>query len=204
MDEKERLFAILENLDVEGLDPGEAIARFGGNSVLYFKILKTFVESMSAHLDKLNSFAESEDSISDYGIEVHGLKGSCYGIGANKEGDDAKTLEMAAKAGDYQAIVDGNGLFVQTMEELVVKLSGALAQANGSDSGNEKKPAPDKAVLQSMLAASQNYDAEAMQAAVKELEKYEYEKDSDLVRWLFDRVTAFAYDEIQEKLEGIL
>ena len=204
MDEKERLLAILANLNIDGLNPDEAIARFGGNPILYFKIIKTFVDSMSAHLEKLRSFAASESTIEDYGIEVHGLKGSCYGISANKEGDLAKSLEMAAKSGDYSAIVSGNEPFIQTMEGLVDKLRIALAQANGNEGGAEKKNAPDKAVLQSMLEASQNFDAEAMQAAVKELEKYEYENDNDLVRWLVDRVTAFAYDEIEEKLVGIL
>ena len=204
MDEKEKLLGILANIGIEGLNPKEAVDRFAGNPVLYFKIIKTFVDSMGGHLDKLRSFAASESTINDYGIEVHGIKGSCYGIGANKEGDHAKTLEMAAKAGDYAAVKDGNEPFIQAMEALVEKLRGALAQAAGGDGGGEKKAAPDKAVLQSMLEAAQNFDAEAMQSAVKELEKYEYENDSDLVRWLIDRVTAFAYDEIEEKLEGIL
>ena len=201
MNEKERLLAILANINIEGLNPSEAVARFAGNPVLYFKSIKTFVDSMGGHLDKLRTFAASESTIEDYGIEIHGLKGSCYGISANKEGDFAKYLEMAAEAGDYTTVAAGNESFIQMMEALIEKLREALAQASGGEGGGEKKASPDKEVLKSMLEAAKDFDADAMQVAVKELEKYEYETGGDLVSWLTERVTAFAYDEIEERLE---
>ncbi|MDR0874808.1 MAG: hypothetical protein LBN12_01215 [Clostridiales Family XIII bacterium] len=204
MDEKERLLAILAEANIDGLDPAAGVQRFGGNPTLYFKIIKTFVANMGAHLDKLRGFASSESTLEDYGIEVHGIKGSCYGIDANKEGDQAKKLELAAKAGDYAVVTAGNEPFIQEMEELLDKLSRALAKADGGAGGGEKKAAPDPALLRAILSASQNFDVDAMQTAIRELEKYEYEKDGDLVTWLAEQVTAFAYDEIQEKLGGIL
>jgi HPt (histidine-containing phosphotransfer) domain-containing protein len=204
MDEKERLLAILAEANIDGLDPASGVARFGGNPTLYFKIIKTFVANMGAHLDKLRDFAASESTLGDYGIEVHGVKGSCYGIDANREGDQAKTLELAAKAGDYAQVTAGNEPFIHTMEILVGKLREVLDKADGTAGGGEKKAAPDPALLRAMLDASQNFDVDAMQTAIKELEKYEYETGEDLVTWLADRVTAFAYDEIQEKLEKVL
>jgi hypothetical protein len=204
MDEKERLLAILAEMNIDGLDPASGVARFMGNPIMYMKIIKSFVNSMGGHLDRLRGFAASESTLPDYGIEVHGIKGSCYGIDANKEGDQAKALEMAAKAGDYAQVAAGNEPFIQTMEILLEKLRAALEKADDNAGGTVKKQAPDPQILRSMLFASQNFDADAMQTAIKELEKYEYETNGDLVHWLSERVTAFAYDEIREKLESVL
>ena len=204
MDDKERILAIFAKTDIEGLDLAEGVARFGGNPKLYVKIIKTFADNIGKHLDTLAGL--TPESLEDYAIEVHGVKGSCYGISANEEGDMAKELEMAAKAGDYSKASAGNGPFIIAVNEFVKKLQALLDEIENSDAGAgaPKKPEPDRAVLATMLNASRDFNSNKMQEALSELEKYEYESGGELVKWLSVQVTEFRYDRIEEKLASIL
>ena len=202
MDEKERMMDIFSKTNIDGLNLAEGVARFGGNPKLYVKIIKTYVDNIGPHLDSLAEL--TPENLESYGIEVHGVKGSCYGISANKEGDMAKELEMAAKANDYDKVLAGNAPFIAAVNELKVNLQGLLDEIESSNSGGQKKPEPDKAILSDMLQASRDFDVDKMQEALKELEKYEYETGGDLVVWLGEQVTAFGYDRIEERLVSIL
>jgi len=190
------------NADIEGLDFEAGVARFGGNPKLYAKIIKTFIDNIGPHLDKLAEL--TRESLPDYAIEVHGVKGSLYGISANKEGDMAKDLEIAAKGDDYDTVLAGNVPFIDSVRELTVKLQAVLDDYESGAEAGQKKAEPDKAVLKDMLDASRDFDVEKIQEALKELEKYEYEKDGDLVKWLSEQVTAFGFDKIEERLAEIL
>ena len=190
------------NTDIEGLDIEAGIARFGGNQKLYAKILKTFNDNIGAHMDKLAGL--TREGLADYAIEVHGVKGSLYGISANREGDMARNLEIDSKAGEYDKVLAGNAPFIAAVFELRGKLQALLAAYEAGAGGMQKKTEPDKAVLGAMLQASRDFDVEKMQEALKELEKYEYEKDGELVKWLGEQVTTFGYDKIEGRLAGIL
>ena len=203
MDEKEKLMAAFAQVGIEGLDPEEGIGRFAGQAKLYVKIIKTFVDNMGAHLDNLAGL--TQEGLEAYGVQVHGVKGSCYGISANREGDMAKELEMAAKAGDYEKALAGNAPFIATMNDLIGQLRAVLVALEGGDGdGGQKKAEPDKAVLAVMLQACRDFDVEMMQESMKTLEQFEYESGGDLVVWLGEQVTAFGYDKIEERLASIL
>ena len=188
--------------NIDGLDIDGGIARFGGNEKLYFKILKTFIDNIGPHLESLSGV--TEETLPDYAIEVHGVKGSLYGISANKEGDNAKDLEIASKAGEYDKVVAGNGSFIAAVYELTEKLRTLVADYESGAGGGQMKAEPDRAILALMLEASRDFDVEKMQDALAELEKYEYEKDGELVKWLSEQVTAFGYSNIEERLVAIL
>ena len=190
------------NIEIEGLDLEAGVARFGGNPKLYAKIIKTFVDNIGPHLDKLAGL--TPEGLEDYAIGVHGVKGSLYGISATREGDMAKDLEIAAKAGEYDKVLAGNVPFIDSVKELTIKLQSLLAAFEEGSEAGQKKPEPDRAQLEIMLTASRDFDVDKMQEALKELEKYEYEKDGDLVGWLSEQVTAFGYDKIEERLASIL
>jgi HPt (histidine-containing phosphotransfer) domain-containing protein len=192
----------LPNTDIEGLDLEAGVARFGGNPKIYAKIIKAFIDNIGPHLDKLEGL--TPEGLGDYAVGVHGVKGSLYGISANKEGDMARELEIAAKAGDYDKVLAGNMPFIDSVRELTEKLVTLHAAFESGAESRQKKPAPDKAQIEIMLTASRDFDVDKMQEALKELEKYEYEKDGDLVKWLSEQVTTFGYDKIEEKLAAIL
>jgi len=202
MDEKERIMAVFTAAEIEGLDLETAVARFGGNAGLYARIIGTFVDSIGVHLDKLSGL--TPEGLVPYAITVHGIKGSLYGISANREGDMAKELEILAKAGEVEKVSAGSPVFIETVNELNEKFRKALAEIEAGNAEAQKKPEPDKALLAAMLEASRDFDVERMQESLKELEKFEYEKGGDLVVWLGEQVTAFSYDRIEERLVGIV
>ena len=202
MDENEKTLAVFASTGIEGLDLEEGVARFGGNPKLYVKIIRTFTDNIGGHLDKLSGL--TPEGLADYAIEVHGVKGSCYGISANKEGDMAKALEIAAKDGEYEQVTAGNAPFIEAVNELTEKLRGLLAEIEGGDGSGRKRPEPDRALLEAMYTASRDFDVDKMQGILKELEQYEYENDDGLVRWLGEQVTSFSYDKIEERLATIL
>ena len=206
MDESRMITEVFAKADIEGMNFDEGIERFGGNAKLYVKIIRTFVDKIGAHLDTLSGLASEPGGagkLEAYSIEVHGVKGSCYGISANKAGDMAKELEIASKAGNREAVLAGNDRFITDVKELAEKLRALLAELEGGG-GGQKKSEPDKTLLAVMLQASRDFDVEIMQDTLKELEKYEYESGSDLVKWLSEQVTAFGYDRIEERLMAIL
>jgi len=203
VDNNEHVLAVFAQADIEGMDLAAGADRFGGNAKLYLRVLGTFADSMGAHLDRLNELA-TENTIADYMIEVHGVKGSCYGVGANKEGDMAKELELSAKAGDFAKVSSGNPVFASAVHALIPKIREIIEAAADMGGAGARKAAPDKEALAAILAASREFDAAGMQDALRELEKYEYNAGGDLVKWLGEQVASFGYDRIQERLEGIL
>jgi hypothetical protein len=74
---------------------------------------------------------------------------------------------------------------------------------DGAAEKKEKKlvPTPDGALLSAMFEACENYDVNAMEHAVSELEQYAYETKAELVSWLRNRLEALEYDQIRKRLE---
>ena len=200
MDEKERVSAAFASANIEGMNLEEGLARFGSNSKLYLKVIKTFIDNIGPHLDTLSTLTEA--TLADYAIEVHGVKGSCYGINASREGKMAEALEISAKGGDYATVEAGNQPFIDEVYALLPKLNALLDAC--AENALPKLPEPDKGLLKDMYDAAVDFDVDKMQSIIEELEKYSYEKDGDLVEWLSAHVTMFEYDEIEQRLEEIL
>ncbi|MDR2258186.1 MAG: response regulator [Treponema sp.] len=110
---------------IEGLNFAEGVKRMGDRESSYLRVLGSYAANMPAMLDKIRGF--SADSIKDYTITIHGIKGSSYGICANETGRQAEALEMAAKQGDIKTILADNGRFIAETEKLAERISGFLA-----------------------------------------------------------------------------
>jgi HPt (histidine-containing phosphotransfer) domain-containing protein len=204
VDEKTRALYFLNTAEIEGVDLNAGVARFGGQPKLYLKIVGTFTKNIGAHIDALNELVQDEANIAEYAVKVHGVKGSCYGIDALKVGKMAEGLEFAAKAGNYDEIVSGNGALADAVNELVPKLEDLVQRAQEDGSGKAKKPEPQKELLATLFNAAGEFDVDAISAAITELEKYDYDKNGALVAWLSGKANNFAYDEIREKLKDLI
>jgi CheY-like chemotaxis protein len=112
---------------VPGLDISGGIQRYRSEKI-YLRILRSYLKNAPDLLDKLGS--PSEESLQDYIISVHGLKGSSYGIHAADVGKQAEALELAAKAGDLETVLEHNGALIASAEQLLKDLSDYL---NGND-----------------------------------------------------------------------
>ncbi|MDR0452839.1 MAG: response regulator [Treponema sp.] len=191
---------VLENADMEGMDFAAGLKRYGTEEI-YLRILHSYATHSPALLEKLRNL--TRETLPDYAITVHGLKGASYGICANEIGKDAEELEHAAKAGDYEKVNSKNAAFIAKVEASLEKLGKLLRGA--AENGNEKKKAaaPDRGVLEKLLDASRRFKPAIMEDLVKELESCEYESGGELIPWLREQLDNLEYDAIKEKLESL-
>ncbi|MDR2351979.1 MAG: response regulator [Deltaproteobacteria bacterium] len=190
---------ILANFNVEGVDLLEGLNRMGGDSGLYLEVIEAYVKYTGKILDQIKE-PPLEDKLKDYAVLVHGIKGSSLNIGANLVGREAETLEHAAKAGDLQKVLANHDKFIEDAERLVVNFEAYLDSLAppAAEMDTLKVPSPD--LLKKILVACGDFDIDSMEAAMAELEKYQYENQSDLVPWLREQLDNLEYDTIAERL----
>jgi HPt (histidine-containing phosphotransfer) domain-containing protein len=174
-----------------------------GTEEIYIRILNSFLTHSPGLLEKLRSL--SRETLPDYAITVHGLKGASLGICAEAIGREAEELEFAAKAGDYEKVASKNAAFIAKVESCLEAL-GDLLQAGAAAKGSGEKPkaaVPDKALLEKLLDASKRFKPAIMEEVLAELERCEYESEGELIPWLREQIDNLEYDAVREKLESL-
>ncbi|MCL1878980.1 MAG: response regulator [Defluviitaleaceae bacterium] len=180
---------------VFGIDFDKGIARFGGDESSYIDVLRTFAKTTPAMLDK----AESWDDLTQYMTIVHGIKGSCYGIFAEKTGALAEALEAAAKTERVNFIAANNITFLQSTRGLITGISAVLADLDAA-THKEKKAEPDAKLLARIHDACNRRDMIECDELISALCEYEYETDGELVMWLREMADEMEYAQIAERL----
>jgi HPt (histidine-containing phosphotransfer) domain-containing protein len=118
-------------IKIEGIETANGLELFDGNTGLYIFALQSYVKNLPATLDKLRTV--SENSLSDYAINVHGVKGTSANIGAEKLREMAAKLETTAKAGDLQGLLVENKPFLEYADKLVEAVKNWLKEHTGGD-----------------------------------------------------------------------
>ena len=184
---------------VDGLDFKKGLERFGGDQESFFEVLRSYVLNTPPLLEKLE--AAKEDSLPDYAVTVHGIKGSSYSIAAEPVGKLAEALEHAAKAGDSGFVRELHGEFLTLTRQLISELSESLTKMGGEPQ-KPKKNRPDSEVLERLRAACAAYDMDGTNVAMTELERFDYAVDADLVSWLRQQVDLMEFRKVEEKIKG--
>ena len=207
----EQMIELFYQNPIEGVDFADGLARFSNMPAIYLRILKAFAKSTPEILEALATV--TPETISDYSISIHGLKGSCYGVSAMALGDEAKALELASKAADWETIERDNPKVIEHAWTLIDKYQ-ALIDAIEHPDGNKAELAtaktrplldkPDRAVIEKLLNATSNYDVEAIKAVIEELDKASYSSHPKLVEELRQLVTFFKYEAIEKKARDLL
>jgi CheY-like chemotaxis protein len=187
----------LETARLEGMDFDVGLKRYGSEAI-YTKVLQSYITHSPELLDKLRSL--TRETLPDYAITVHGLKGASYGVCANEAGKGAEELEHAAKAGDYEKVFSKNAAFIAKTEALLGGLRKLLGAAEGP---KRRAAAPDRALLEKLLDASRRFKPVIMEEAMTELEGSEYESGGELIPWLREQLDNLEYEAIKEKLESL-
>ncbi|MDR1651294.1 MAG: response regulator [Synergistaceae bacterium] len=200
------LMSLLEKTRISGVDINAGLKRFNDVPSVYLDVVKSFVQNVPKFLESLRGV--TEQTLCEYAVTVHGVKGSCYGICADEAGRMAEVLEISAKSGDFARVMAGSETFICKTEELLSQLKALFESADNvreeADSGRDALPEPDRELLAKMLNASQDYDIDAMQGVMEELERHKYESGQELISWLKGRLVSFGYEEISEKLKETL
>ena len=108
---------IFDKIKIRGLYTQDGLDQFGGDAESYLAILRSYAVNTKPLLDK--AAAVTEETLADYAITVHGVKGSSRSIGARPAGDFAEDLEHAAKEGNFKFIEDNNESFINFIRTLI-------------------------------------------------------------------------------------
>jgi len=184
-------------MKINGLNIQKGIERFGGNADIYFNILRSYVTNTASILNSIKNV--SPDTMNDYAIIVHGIKGANRNISADVIADIAERLENAAKAGDFEYISANNPSFLNAAWQLISSINQMMTQAY-PDSPKPKKEKPDMNVLKKLLDACKRFDVDEIDSFITELDSYEYESGGDFIDELLKSANQYHYKEIKEKL----
>jgi signal transduction histidine kinase/DNA-binding response OmpR family regulator/HPt (histidine-containing phosphotransfer) domain-containing protein len=182
---------------IEGLNIKKGLNRFGGDIDSYIIVLESYVTNTLQILETIKEVREED--LDEYAIAVHGIKSSSYGIGADKVGEMAESLELVAKAGDLEYVVSSNQEFLSRVGLLITEIDELVMNATQS-SVKEKRKTPDSVELKKLYHACKEYDMDGVDQAFSEIERYEYEEDEKLVDWLRENIIRMNFTEIMERL----
>ena len=193
------LASFLLEKDIDGLDIAKGLERYEGDEETYLKILRSYVNSVRSMLGEIDDV--TEDAIADYKIKVHGIKGTSFDFFAEEIGKKALALEKAALSGDFNYIKEHNPAFLEAAWKLIGELEEMLAYLDAKNP-KPRKDKPDNDVLAKLLAACKEYDISEADAAMVELEKYQYDSDDGLAGWLKENLERMDFKQIVERLGG--
>ncbi len=182
--------------DSDELDIEEGLERFGSEESL-IQILQSYAVNTRVLLASVREV--STESLPEYAVTVHGIKSSSYSIGAKRVGDLAKDMELAAKAGSFDTVLNANPDFLTAAENLIEEIEAGL-KAKAASNPKPVKQKPDTRILQKLNDACKRYDMDEIDEAMAELDAYEYQADDGLVSWLREQTMQMNYSKIVERL----
>jgi PAS domain S-box-containing protein len=107
----------LSTLSIPGINTILGLSLYEDDMEMFVEILQSYAENIPDELEKLKDL--TEETIYDYGLNVHTVKGASSSIGAKEITLRAKNLESMAKAGDYSGVKAESDEFIKDAEILV-------------------------------------------------------------------------------------
>jgi len=104
-------------IGIPGVDEAIFNDLLDGDEDLFKTVLSTFVDKTPGSLAKLAN--PTQETLENYRITVHAIKGACANICAEDLRKKALDLEMKAKGGDLAGVQAGNGALIKEVEEMV-------------------------------------------------------------------------------------
>jgi PAS domain S-box-containing protein len=186
---------------IEGIDIQAGNARY--QEKMYFEVLRSYCVHTPILLEKLRHCKNenlSDETLNEYTVTVHGIKGASAGICAEAAAKMADNLEQAGRKKDKQYIQTHTDPFIETIEQMLEKLKKFMASVAEPEGGKPLSPKPDAAVLREIAEACKHYKVNKMEEMLDKLEMYQYESGGDLVAWLRGQMDNLEYDAIQKRL----
>jgi len=184
-------------IEIPGVDTKKGLSLYAGETDIYLPLLRSYVANTPGTLEKLRSV--SAETLSDYVISVHGLKGTSAGIGAEEVREQAWELEQLSRAGNLQSVLDKNGKLIADAEVIVASVKAWLAQYD-SKNAKPRVKAPDRELLKKLRQCCESYDMGGIDEVMAELDKNDYEEDSELVPWLKEKLLVSEVGEVADRL----
>jgi HPt (histidine-containing phosphotransfer) domain-containing protein len=189
------------DLYISGVDTDKGLSYYGDDMDIYMPLLRSYVSNTPSYIEKLR--AVTPETLKEYAITVHGIKGTSACIGAETTTEAAFNLEKMAKAGDFNGVMANNELFIKNTEILVANAKKWLDEYDA----NNKKPlltAPNPEALERLKEGCENFNMKDIDRAMSELESAEYEQDAGLVAWLSEKINVSEFSGIAEKISDYI
>ena len=191
--------------EIDGLDIVKGLERYNGDERMYLKLLRSYADNVRSMLDVIENFSGDdlpENGLNNYRIKVHGIKGISLDIYAEQIGKEAAGLEEAAKAADLIYIENNNGAFTEKARKIAADIDAMLSSMD-AENPKPKKDKPDNETLLKLYTACKGYDMDGADAAMAEMEKYQYDSDDGLAEWLRDNIDRMNFTQIVKKLSDL-
>ncbi|MDR2892029.1 MAG: cache domain-containing protein [Deltaproteobacteria bacterium] len=187
---------MLDGITISGVDIHKACKNFGDNETVFIDVLRSYAANTRLLLHKLPECLAAEN-FTDYGIVIHGIKGSSYGIVAQEVGKKAELLESAIKAGDFAAVQAGHSNFMASAEALIADIDAALSKINTTaNKPNAIEPAP--ALLHELRDACAAFDMDRVDKVMALFEEFQYERGGELIVWLREQIDMMNFEKISK------
>jgi signal transduction histidine kinase/FixJ family two-component response regulator len=194
----------LLNRYVPGLNIAEGLSRCDNKENQYLPLLESWAKHTRTILEEISNLDGMD--IEAYAIKVHGIKGSAFGICAQKVGEFASDLEAAARRKDLEFVKKSNPAFIVTAYALIADIHTIVSELRPQpdEDRREIKESPDRDVLKSILDNCAAFKTSSIKKDIKKLEKYLYASNGELVDWLKEQVENLEYESIRERLSKFL
>ena len=177
-----------DDIQIEGIDVEEAKKHHSGKVEDYLELLQLYCLDGQRKHGHLKQLLEDED-ITDYGIEVHGLKSASANVGAMELSAQAREHEEAAMRGDIAFIKMHSAELLAGYDRQVKAIQHFLEQQASDDpSAGEESIGMDRATLlqrlQEALEKLEDFKSKECAGIVEELLRYRH--DADVKKRLWD------------------
>jgi hypothetical protein len=188
---------------IEGLDVDKGIFLTGGVEEQYGDLLRISAKVFDGGIRKMRSLYQAD--LPAFAIEVHGMKGALYAIGADGLGDRAKDLEFAAKAGDAVHCAEAYPAFEEEFAALAVQLGAIVKQRETAFRGAGNKQELVTA-LGEAFEASQLFNSAQAGKVINSLLEYSWEDDgiTETLDSIADALENMDHDEAEKLISGLL
>ena len=174
-------------LQIPGIDGEKGLSLYGNDYEIYLPILRSYNANLPAVIDSLRNV--TQENLSAYMINVHGLKGTSGNIGATDVMKRAERMESAAKSGDLAGVLAENGELLKYAQLLGDSINAWLSELNAGLAKLHKN-APDASLLKNLSDSCEHFDMNEADAIIDELDKFTYdnEADNEFIAWIKEKV----------------
>ena len=184
-------------IDIPGVDTERGISLYGGDTKIYLPLLRSYAVSTPKILEKLG--AVTKETLSEYVIAVHGLKGTSANIGAEALREEAFNLEKISRAGDIEGVLSQNNKLIKDAEVIVANIKAWLERYDSLNTKPRLK-SPDREVIARLRQCCENFNMSGIDKAMSELDNFAYDEGADLIAWLKEKIVISEIDEMAARL----
>ena len=165
---------------IHGVDMHRSLETYGGSVEIYHNILKTYYSDIREKEETLPGLFEKRDT-ENFTIQVHALKSASRSVGAYDLGEDAYTLEMAGKAGDWKTIEERFPALQTALHRMVEDVGRYVKKylTAESDNSGEFCESFDAECIKELKSACEQMDYLHAEGVLKQLRENRYPEELD-------------------------